>query len=402
MDAKTNKNYGIGVQVAALSVALLMYTSSITSPALGEIAAAFPDASAETVKLLSTIPSLMMVFFSLIAGKLTQHISIKKIITLSMILIFIGGIPSAFVGDLNFMIAMRVVFGAGYGMVFPMASAVITDLFTGEQGNKLMGFKSAVGAAAGVIFQSIGGFLASYNWRWSFFAFFLVIPIAVLIWFKLPDTGVKRSEKTEENTKEKKLTSMTYVLTLCCLLFNIFQFSFMTNIAIVMNQEGIGNSAQSSFILSLFSATSFVVGLVYGMISKRTRQYTTALAVILVGISFVIMIVVQSYALFLVASVIFGIGFGMFNPSITMAVARSAASPKYSALAISVYVCGTGIGQFISPYFLKLIRNLFDLTTSRADWQISAVSLIIGGIVGIVVIAMLGKAKQTVEAEQVH
>lgn len=84
------------VQIAALSVALLLYTTSMTTPALAEIAKAFPDAAPETIKLLSTIPSLMMVFFSLIAGRLTQYMSIKKIILIATGLIFIGGIPSAF------------------------------------------------------------------------------------------------------------------------------------------------------------------------------------------------------------------------------------------------------------------------------------------------------------------
>ena len=67
----SEKKYGVGVQIAALSVALLMYTTSMTTPALAEIAKAFPTAAPETVKLLSTIPSLMMVIFALVAGKLT-------------------------------------------------------------------------------------------------------------------------------------------------------------------------------------------------------------------------------------------------------------------------------------------------------------------------------------------
>ena len=52
----SEKKYGVGVQIAALSVALLMYTTSMTTPALAEIAKAFPTAAPETVKLLSTIP----------------------------------------------------------------------------------------------------------------------------------------------------------------------------------------------------------------------------------------------------------------------------------------------------------------------------------------------------------
>ncbi|MDO4287746.1 MAG: MFS transporter [Eubacterium sp.] len=393
----SSKNYGIGVQVAALSVALLMYTTSMTTPALAEIAKAFPNAAAETIQLLSTIPSLMMVLFSLVSGKLTEYISIKKIIIISMVLIFVGGIPSAFFGDLNFMIAMRVIFGAGFGMVFPMASAVITDLFTGDQGNRLMGFKSAVGAAAGVVFQFAGGILASYNWRWSFLGFLLVLPIAILIWIKLPDTGVKKSAPTEGSSagKVKKLTSMTYIITLACFLFNIFQFSFMTNVAMVMSADQIGDATQSSMVLSIFSAASFVIGLLYGSLSKVTKKFTAAIGVLCVGIALTVMLTASSYALFLVAAVIFGIGFGIFNPSMTMAVAGSAAEPKFAALAISIYTCGTGIGQFISPYVLKFLRSALGLESTRANWQIASVALIVGAIIALVIIAFSGKKART-------
>lgn len=394
------KNSSVWVQVAALSVALLMYTTSMTTPALGEIAKAFPDAAPETIKLLSTIPSLMMVFFALVSGKLTQYISIKKIITIAMILMFVGGIPSAFVGDLQFMIAMRFVFGAGYGLVFPMASAVIADLFTGQQQNKLMGFRSAVGAAAGVVFQMMGGILAAYNWRFSFLGFLLVIPIALLIWFKLPDTGVKKSEKVDQSgTTEKKVTPITYILALVCLLINIVQFSFMTNIAMVIQADGLGNAAQAATVLTVFTGAAFVLGLMFGNVTKLLKQFTASFAVMTVGLAFVVLIFANSMTMLIIGAVIFGMGFGTFNPAITIAVAKSAAKPKYAAVAISIYVSATGIGQFISPYVLKFLRQTLNLTATRADWQIAAATLISGSIISMVLVGMY--SRKTDEIKQV-
>ncbi|AFA49299.1 MFS transporter [Acetobacterium woodii] len=392
------KKVSAWVQIAALSVALLSYTVSMMTPALGEIAKAFPDAAPETIKLLVSIPSLMMVFFALISGKLTQYMSIKKVITIAMILIFIGGIPSAFIGDLRFMIVMRVIFGAGYGMVFPMASAVITDLFAGDQANKIMGFKSAVGAAAGVVFQMVGGMLAAYNWRYSFLGFLFVIPIALLIWFKLPDTGVKKVERINASgVKEKKLTTLTFVLTFVCALLNLVQFSFMTNLAMVVQADGIGNAAQSATVLTLFTASSFVVGMLYGNFSKVLKQYSASFGAFMVGVSFVILVFANSMTLLIVGAIVFGIGFGAFNPAITMAIAKSAASPKFAAVAISVYVSGTGIGKFLSPYALKFTRETLNLTSSRADWQIAAVALIVGSLISIVLVALNSKKVEVVK-----
>ncbi|KNZ42477.1 MFS transporter [Acetobacterium bakii] len=383
------KNGNLWVKVASLSVALLMYTTSMTTPALAEIAKAFPAAAPETIKLLSTIPSLMMVFFSLIAGKMTQYMSIKKVITIAMILIFVGGIPSAFIGDLNFMIFTRVIFGAGYGMIFPMASAIIAALFTGPEGNKMMGIKSAVGAAAGMVFQMMGGLLAGYNWRFSFLGFLLVIPIAAIIWFKLPDAGVVKHEKVEtQGIKEKKLTTLTFVLAIACALVNIVQFSFMTNLAMIMNADKIGNAAQSATVLTVFTAGAFAFGLLYGNTSKYLKQYSASFGALFVGLSFIILIAANSMTMLMVGAAIFGIGFGTFNPAVTIAVAGSAVKPKYAALAISVYIAGTGLGQFFSPYILKFLRGALNLTSTRADWQIAAVVLITGSIISMIFVAL--------------
>ncbi|MBC3796927.1 MFS transporter [Acetobacterium tundrae] len=392
------KNGNLWVQVASLSVALLMYTTSMTTPALAEIAKAFPTAAPETIKLLSTIPSLMMVFFSLIAGKMTQYMSIKKVISISMILIFVGGIPSAFVGDLNFMIFTRVIFGAGYGMIFPMASAIIATLFTGPECNKMMGIKGAVGAAAGMVFQMMGGLLAGYNWRFSFLGFLLVIPIAIIIWIKLPDAGVVKHEKDETSgIKEKKLTIMTFVLAIACALLNVVQFSFMTNIAMVMNADKIGNAAQSATVLTIFTAGAFAFGLLYGNTAKLLKQYSASFGALFVGLSFILFIFANSMTMLIVGAVIFGIGYGTFNPAITIAVAASAAQPKYTALAISVYVCGTGLGQFFSPYILKFLRGALNLTSTRADWQIAAVFLIAGSVISMIFIALNGRKNTLIE-----
>ena len=54
MSEQTKPKYGVIVQATALIVALLMYTTSMTTPALSAIQEAFPDASAETVKLISS------------------------------------------------------------------------------------------------------------------------------------------------------------------------------------------------------------------------------------------------------------------------------------------------------------------------------------------------------------
>lgn len=387
------------VQVATLSVALLMYTTSMTTPALAEIAKAFPDVSGETIKLIGSIPSLMLCIFSLVSGWLATKISIKKCILIASAFIFVGILP-AFFGDMNFILFTRVVFGAGYGMIFPLASAVVTDLFVGEQRSKLMGWKSAVGAAAGVVFQLIGGILAVYSWRYVFFGFLVVIPIIILVYFALPETEVKKVGKSQNKSVSngpKKFTNTLYICALVGLLLNTVQFSFMQNMAMFVSADNIGSAQQAGNILSVFTASSFVAGLMYVYFARISKNYTPAIAILFIGCAFAVGLNANSLMGFYLSAIIFGIGFGFINPSLTLKAASGVTDKTYTPMAISIYACSTGIGQFLSAYVLLFIRNIFNMTSTRADWQISAITISLGAVIGIITIFMLNK-KQKVSA----
>ncbi len=366
--------YDALTKTAVLSVALLMYTTAMTTPALGEIAKAFPDVSPEKIKMIATIPSLMMVIFSFVCGQLERFLSSKKILYIALCLLFCGGIMPAFFGGVTFILLMRAVFGAGYGMVFPLASSIIADLFEGRERDKLMGFKSSVGAMAGVVFQMLGGYLAAINWRFAFLGFLLVLPIALLIWAKLPDPGIKTLDSTA-NTKSR-LTARTYLLSIMNAFYNILQFSFMTNIAIVLTTTGAGNATQAGVILTVFTAAAFVAGLIFGKVSLLLKRFTITLAIGCVGTAFFIMLHADSLMVFNLAAALFGMGFGLYNPDFTLKIINSAHKTA-STLALSVYVVFTGLGQFASPFVLSFATNLFNLSGPKAPWTIAAAAILV-------------------------
>lgn len=336
----------------------------------------------------------MLCIFSLVSGWMTTKISIKKSILIAAALIFVGVFP-AFFGGMNFIIATRVIFGAGYGLVFPLASAVVTDLFEGSTKDTMMGWKSAVGAAAGVVFQSLGGILTAYSWRYAFLGFLLVIPIVVIVLFILPDTGVKaKAEKKEVSTGGKKFTSVLFICGLVGFLLNAVQFSYMQNMAMFIAADEIGSALDAANVLSTFTAASFVAGLIYVGFAKIFKRFTPALAILLVGCAFGIAMNAKSLPMLFVSAVVFGFGFGFTNPSLTLKAASGVTDPAYTPMAISIYVCCTGIGQFMSAYILKFLRDTLGMTAGRADWKIASISIVVGSVIGLVCLAVFGGKKE--------
>ncbi|MPW24336.1 MFS transporter [Alkalibaculum sp. M08DMB] len=385
------KKYGWGVKAAVLSVAILMYTTSMSTPALGEIQKAFPDVSAVTIQQISSIPSLMLVLFSFIAGQLARVISSKKILYIAMIFLIIGGIAPAIGGGITAILFSRYIFGAGYGLVFPMSSAVVQEFFSGLERDSLMGYKSAVGALSGVFFQMFGGFVAVMNWRWSFLGILVVIPIFILILLKLPNSEIKKADK---DASKGKLTPTTYGICIFNVFFNILQFSFMINIAMVLTNSG-GNAGQAGTILTTFTVAATIAGLLYGRVIKILRRYTLSLAIGLLSIAFFVLINAVSFTTFIVGGFIFGLGFGFYNPTMTINVMNSA--PGASTLAVSTYVSVQGIGQYFSPMILAAITGALGLTLGVGAWTIAAwVFSVI--CIGSVVFFTLYKSKNSSES----
>ncbi|SNS15754.1 Predicted arabinose efflux permease, MFS family [Anaerovirgula multivorans] len=379
------KKHDFFTKAAALSVALLMYTTSMTTPALGEIAKAFPDVSPEVIKQIASLPSLMMVVFSFLCGQLERFISPKKILYLAMTLTFVGGILPAFVGGMTFILFTRAIFGAGFGLSFPMSSSVVADLFEGQERDTLMGYRSAVGAMAGVVFQMVGGILASRYWRYSFLGFLLVIPIFLLIHFKLPDYDKKQNAITDEEVPKNRLSTNTYLFSIFNAFFNILQFSFMTNVALVMKAGEVGNAAQAGTVLTVFTAAAFVAGLIYGKVARIFKRFTISLAIGLIGASFFILLNVNTFPMFIVGAIVFGLGFGTYNPTLVLAIVRSAHKTA-STIALSLYVALQGLGQFASPPILAFLTGIFGLTGPKAAWIVAAGIILSSCVISILVI----------------
>ena len=74
---------------------------------------------------------------------------------------------------------------------FPMVSATIADLFSGNKRAAMMGIKSAVGSIFSIAMQMLSGYLVIRNWRLVFLEFLTAVPVFFLVLLFLPDTGPK-------------------------------------------------------------------------------------------------------------------------------------------------------------------------------------------------------------------
>src|SRR5690625_4274361 len=100
--------------IISITMATVMAGAAI-SPALGLIAANFPDTNPTYIKLVLTAPSLLIIPFSFLSSYLTKKVTKRFIVLLGLAIYVIGGVSAQFTNTIEMLLAFRFLLGAGVG-----------------------------------------------------------------------------------------------------------------------------------------------------------------------------------------------------------------------------------------------------------------------------------------------
>jgi len=113
-----------------------------------------------------------------IYGKLSDLYGRRPMLLFGISLFLIGSVLSGLSQTMWQLILFRGVQGFGAGAIFPIALALIGDLFTPAERGKYQGLFGAVFGIAFLIGPGLGGFLTdNFSWHW---VFFVNLPIGIL------------------------------------------------------------------------------------------------------------------------------------------------------------------------------------------------------------------------------
>jgi EmrB/QacA subfamily drug resistance transporter len=165
----------IGVLMGALDIA-------IVGPALPAIQKAFAVSDRALTWMFS-----IYVLFNLIGtplmAKLSDIYGRRMIYVVDVSVFAVGSLIVALSPSFGVVVIGRAIQGLGAGGIFPVASAVIGDIFPPEKRGSALGLIGAVFGVAFIVGPIIGGLLLMASWHWLFI---VNLPIAaVVIWLSL-------------------------------------------------------------------------------------------------------------------------------------------------------------------------------------------------------------------------
>jgi MFS family permease len=334
-------------KVTVLAPSFVLVSIVAIVPALARIADAFPDESATSVQMLAVLPSLVAFPVILLSGALAGVIRKKQIVIVSILLMLAGGLlPVLFYQSFPFLLICGAVFGLGLGGVSPMTTALVYEHYPHKQAT-MMGYMGSCLCVGGMVFSFLGGWLASYHWRYAYLAYLLLIPVLAAV-LMLPKGSVVKSTVRFTGLFT---APMVYCLAQCVITtigYNIFN----TNIAMYIEDAGFGGARMAGIVTSAYSAAGIAGGIFTGRIIGKLRGYTLPALFLVAGIGMLGIRLSPSLALVVTSAFIVGFTFSVFMPAGYDLATRSA-PPGAATPAIAVYCCSHQLGQFLTPIVIN-------------------------------------------------
>ena len=150
------------------------------SPILGELSTIFPHATELDIQMLTSLPSLLIIPFVLLAGKLAEKRDFIRLLRVGLWLFAASGVLYLFSSRMWQLMAVSALLGIGAGLIIPLSTGLISRYFTGEYRVRQFGYSSAITNMTLVVATAVTGYLAEVHWRLPFAVYLLPLISLVL------------------------------------------------------------------------------------------------------------------------------------------------------------------------------------------------------------------------------
>jgi len=357
---------------AILSISMItVMASAAVSPALANISRAFPEVGIGMIKTVLTLPSLFIIPFSIISGHLVHRFGNKHILITGILIYIIGGIAPVFADSIAELLVWRAILGCGCGLIMPISQTLIAINFEGTLKAKITGYSGAASYLMGVIASFVVAPLSAVNWHYSFYIYLVAVLVLILNIVLLP---ADKPNHVEQKVTSKKFPVSVWWIIVGMLLVNIAFYAVPANVALFMKEQQIGQIQSAGTVISAFMISGFIAGLILSYIRKLFKTYTVFSGIAFMALGYSFLSIAYSLTSVVIGSALVGFSFGVLFPSLLILITGKCSGPG-CILALSFTSCAQFLGQFLSPYALQLIKNLFGIRSLRGDFIILAVAL---------------------------
>ncbi len=289
-----NANSALTKATLLLASTLMVMSGATISPSLPAMQAHFANVpNAEFwVRLVLTVPALFIVLGSPIAGQIVDKVGRKPLLLGSAILYGFAGSSGFVLNSLFAILAGRALLGIAVAGVMISATTLIADYYQGDTRADFMGLQAAFMGFGGVLFLSIGRFIADLSWRFPFLIYLSswVLLLGIALTLYEPSSPAKViAEPTAASSSTERLPIK--LLALVCASVWLQQIAFYlipVQLPFYLQQLSGATATQTGLAIAFSVLFSALASMGYGRLKKRLSFIKIlAIAFGLIGIGYV-------------------------------------------------------------------------------------------------------------------
>lgn len=365
------------VKATILLVSSLTIMSMITiSASLPDMTKAFSDLpnASSLVKLVLSFPGLFIALSAIVAGLIIDKFGRLKLLGIALVLYAIAGSSGYWLDNIYLILAGRALLGISVGISMTIVTTLVADYYQGKARQKFAGIQIAIMSLGGIIFITLGGFLADINWKVPFLLYFFSILILPFTYLYLKEPSEHLDAKAVSSSiKSPKIIWFVFINVM--LMWIIF---FIIPVQIPFYLKSIGVEKNALIGIAIASSTFFsaVSAFSYSKIKDKLNfQQVFSLGYLLMAIGFIGIALSTTYAMALVGILITGLGMGFLIPNANIWVMQLAPI-EIRGREIGRLTTFWFMGQFLSP--IVLLPFLQVITLQVLFYVISGVLIALG------------------------
>lgn len=346
------------VLVAIWSVSAVVSLPGLAiSPILGDLTKIFPKASELEIQMLTSLPSLLIIPFVLIAGHLSVGKDKIKLLAAGLTIFFLSGVACLFANSMMWLIIISCILGIGAGMIVPLSTGLVVDYFTGDYRVRQLGISSAINNLTLVIATIVTGYLATKHWHLPFLVYLLPGVTLMLIPFLHKQKSAPEPKESDQlkNTKIN-LGRLLGLMTLYFLItFAVLVVSYYSAFLV----EGYKMKGSfSGILISLFFLAIMLPGFFINHVIGWFKGWSNVISLAIMAIGLLLFGIGKEPAVMVIGAVLSGLGYGIMQP-IIYDKAAIIAPPHLATLALSYVMAVNYLAIVVCPFIVDGFRDIF-------------------------------------------
>lgn len=362
------------------------------SPILGDLTKIFPKATDLDIQMLTSLPSLLIIPFILLGGKLTEKVDYVRVLKVGLWLFAASGILYLISNRMWQLIVVSALLGIGSGLIIPLSTGLVSKYFVGTYRVKQFGLSSAITNFTLVIATAVTGYLAEVSWHLPFLVYLLPLVSILLVGHLKEDrsgevaftassssaatanvTTATTTAVTANSTEDDEASQQSaidiggskYGIHIKHLIELMLFYGVITYIVVVvifnlpfLMEKHHFSSGNSGLMISLFflaiTAPGFCLDKIVGLLKERTKAYSLlsmALGLLLIWIAPIEWLIIPG-------CILVGLGYGIIQPMLYDKTTQTAL-PQKTTLALAFVMMMNYLAILLYPFIVDFFQWVF-------------------------------------------